>query len=85
MEKHEDYGIRIEEWLEYKDFGCIPVTHKNFIVERKWRRLNWFQRNILRTKDIWLKADVYDEENKAIISMRNLYNVENPTVNYINY
>lgn len=85
MKKKEDYRIRIEEWLEYKDFGCVPVPHKNFIVERKWRRLNWFQRNILRTKDIWLKVDVYDEENKAIISMRNLYNVENPTVNYINY
>jgi hypothetical protein len=85
MKKQEDYRIKIEEWKEITDIGVVSKKHINFCVQKRYGKMTWIDRNILGQKDEWYTQSCHDTENEALIAMRNLYNRENPTTNYINY
>jgi hypothetical protein len=85
MKKQEDYRIKIEEWKEITDIGVVSKKHVKFWVQKRYFSKSWFARIILKEKDIWYDQTCHSTENEALIAIRNQYNRENPTTNYIKY
>jgi hypothetical protein len=79
----ENYRIKIKAWEEIKGMACIPVKHVEYWVQKRYFSKSWFARTILKEKDIWYDQSCHDDENQALIAIRNLYNRENPTTTYL--
>jgi nicotinic acid mononucleotide adenylyltransferase len=85
MKNQENYRIKIEEWKEMTQICCVPEKHTKYLVQCRYKKASWIERNILGLKDDWYTFNSYSTRDEAVIAMRNLYNKENPTTNYINY
>jgi len=83
MKNQENYRIRIEEWKEIKEPYCVPTKHVSFCVQKRYGKMTWIDRNILGQEDEWYTQSCHDDENQALIAMRNLYNRENPKTTYL--
>jgi hypothetical protein len=83
MKNKENYRIKIQEWKEIKEPYCVPTTHVKFWVQKRYFSKSWFARIILKDKDIWYDQTCHNDENEALIALRNQYNRENPKTTYL--
>lgn len=83
MKNQENYRIRIEEWKEITESFCVPTKHVSFCVQKRYGKMTWIDRNVLGQKDEWYTQSCHDDEDQALIAMRNLYNRENPKTTYL--